>query len=273
MNNTDKLKDIRLFLFDMDGTLYLGDNLFPFTKDLLKTIKAQGKNYLFLTNNSSKSVSDYVKRLAKLGVEAEEREIVTSSQATSDYLNANYPGKRFYALGTDSFKAELVKSGVEITDTYSESGIDGLVMGFDTELSFKKLEDASKLLLRDITYIATNPDLVCPTEYGYVPDCGSVSIMLKNATGKTPYFIGKPRPDMMFSAIERVRKYDGSVSVENTLVVGDRVYTDIACGVNGGATTVLVLSGESTVADAEASDKKPTFILRDCGELLDIIKN
>ena len=266
-------KQIRLFLFDMDGTLYLGNNLFPFTKELLETIKAQGKTYLFMTNNSSKSVLDYVKKLEKLGIPAQYEDFITSSQATADYLVKNHPGLRFYVSGTESFKKELASAGVNVNDTYSDD-IEGVVMGYDTELTYQKLDDVSKLLTlkKDSPYIAANPDWVCPTEYGYVPDCGSVAAMICNATGRNPHFIGKPRPEMPLAAVERISKKDPAVNKDTTLVVGDRVYTDIACGVAAGIHSLLVLSGESTMEDVEKSDVKPEFIMKDCAELLEKFK-
>ena len=259
---------IRLFLFDMDGTLYLGNNLFPFTKKLLETIKAQGKTYLFMTNNSSKSVNDYVKKLEKLGIPAQYEDFITSSQATADYLVKNHPGLRFYVSGTESFKKELAGAGVDVHDTYSDD-IEGVVMGYDTELTYQKLDDVSKLLTlkKDIPYIAANPDWVCPTEYGYVPDCGSVAEMLFRSTGKRPHFIGKPRPEMLTLAMEKF-----GYSKEETVMIGDRVYTDIAAGYNAGVDTIFVLSGEGTVADAEASDTKPTYIIENIREVYNIIK-
>ncbi len=263
---------IRLFLFDMDGTLYLGNNLFPFTKPLLDEIKKQGKTYLFMTNNSSKSVNDYVKKLEKLGIPAVYEDFITSSQATADYLMANHKGLRFYVAGTASFKKELASAGVDVHDTYSDD-IEGIVMGYDTELTYQKLDDVSKLLTeKDIPYIAANPDFVCPTEYGYVPDCGSVCGMIYNATKKNPHYIGKPRPEMPLTAMARISKKDSLVNKDTTMVIGDRVYTDIASGVNAGIHSLLVLSGESTMKDVEESEVKPEFIMKDCAELLEKIK-
>jgi HAD superfamily hydrolase (TIGR01450 family) len=164
------IRDIQLFLFDMDGTLYLGNRLFDFTVELLDTIKKQGKRYMFMTNNSSKSVADYVSKLAALGIEATEDDFFTSSQATALYLLEHHKGQKLYVCGTRSLKEELTKRGFEITEDVSAT--DCIVMGFDTELTFKKLHDISYLLLTrpDIPYIATNPDYVCPTEFGSVPD-------------------------------------------------------------------------------------------------------
>ena len=159
MDKTELLRSIRLYLFDMDGTLYLGDRLYSFTIELLQTLKQTGRRYLFMTNNSSKSVEDYIKKLDTLGIQADREDFITSSQATAYYLKKEHPGKRLYVCGTQSLKDELKENGFTITEKINE--VDAIVMGFDTELTFKKLEDVCKLLLsRDLPYIATNPDYV-----------------------------------------------------------------------------------------------------------------
>lgn len=256
---------LNLFLFDMDGTLYLGDRLFEFTKELLATIKSAGKKYLFMTNNSSKSVVDYVKKLEKLGIEATEEDFITSSQATACYLKKHHTGARLYVCGTESLKKELRKEGFEITEISEE--VDCIVMGFDTELTFRKLEDVCKLLcVRDLPYIATNPDYVCPTEYGSVPDCGSVCDMIYNATGKRPFVIGKPGALMPELAMDR-----HGFSKEETAVIGDRIYTDVKSGLNAGIVGILVMSGETTQEILDASEDKPHLVLTDCGEMISYI--
>lgn len=260
------LKNIDLFLFDMDGTLYLGERLFSFTTELLATIKNKGSRYLFMTNNSSKSVADYIKKLERLGISALKEDFITSSQATAYYLKKNHSGANLYVCGTNSLKQELISEGFTVTENLDE--VDVIVMGFDTELTFKKLEDVSKLLLtRDLPYIATNPDLVCPTEFGSVPDCGSVSIMIKNATGKEPLFIGKPSPLMPTLAMEK-----WGVAADRTAVIGDRIYTDIKSGINAGAHSILVMSGETTQEVLDASDDKPELVLPDCSYITKAIK-
>ncbi len=261
------IKKTRLFLFDMDGTLYLGDRLYAFTIELLDTIKAVGGKYLFMTNNSSKSVEDYIKKLAKLGIPSTREDFITSSQATAYYLKEQHDGQRLYVCGTESLKRELRMEGFTVTENLEE--VDCIVMGFDTELTFKKLEDVSKLLLTrpELPYIATNPDLVCPTEYGSVPDCGSVCIMIHNATGKKPVVIGKPSPLMPELAMSR-----NGFSKEETAVIGDRIYTDVKSGLNAGITGILVLSGETTVDILNASEDKPHLVLQDAGEILEILK-
>lgn len=260
-----ELKDKKLFLLDMDGTIYLDCDLFDGTLDFLREVKAKGGRYLFLTNNSSKSTDAYVKKLASIGIPAEEGDFLTSTDATILYIKEKYQGRRFYSFGTASFTEQLRKAGIDVVTELSD-GIDGIVMGNDNELNFKKLEDACKLLLDDIIYIATNPDWVCPTSFGYVPDCGSVADMLWRATGKRPYFIGKPRPEMLKLAMA---KY--GYAPEECVMIGDRVYTDIASGYNAGIDTVFVLSGEGTLDDAKC-DTPPTYIMKNIKEIYETIK-
>ncbi len=267
MNQNELLKSMKLFLFDMDGTLYLGSQLYDFTIELLETIKKTGGRYLFMTNNSSKSVNDYIKKLSKLGIESTREDFITSSQATAYYLHKHHEGQKLYVCGTESLKEELRYEGFTVTTNLEE--VECVVMGFDTELTFQKLWDVSKLLLTnpDLPYIATNPDLVCPTEFGSVPDCGSICIGIRNATGREPVVIGKPSPLMAQLAMDKF----GYTPAE-TAMVGDRVYTDIKSGLNAGVTAVLVLSGESTMETVAQSPDKPHLILKDLGELLPLLR-
>ncbi len=259
------LSEKKLFLLDMDGTIYLDNDLFDGTLDFLREVKARGGRYLFVTNNSSKSVDAYVKKLESIGIPATSDDFLTSTDATILYLNNKFRGRKFYSFGTASFTEQLRKGGVNVTTEVSDD-IFGIVMGNDNELTFKKLEDACILLLRDIKYIATNPDWVCPTAFGYVPDCGSVAEMLWRATGKRPHFIGKPRPEMLLLAMEKF-----GYSKDESVMIGDRVYTDIAAGYNAGIDTIFVLSGEGTRLDAENTETKPTYILENIREVYNII--
>lgn len=258
----ERLKNIKLFLFDMDGTLYLGDRLYEFTPALLEAIRQSGGKYMFMTNNSSKSVSAYMDKLAKMGIESNEGDFITSSQATAWYLLKHHPGKKLYVCGTQSLKDELASHGFVITQDVEETQC--IVMGFDTELSFQKLWDISYMLTtRELPYIATNPDYVCPTEFGSVPDCGSVCDMLYNATGKRPVVIGKPRPLMPQLAMEQT-----GYTKEQTAVIGDRIYTDIKSGLNAGVLSILVMSGETTQEILDASPDKPHLVLPDAGRII-----
>ena len=267
MDKNELLRSKKLFLFDMDGTLYLGNRLYDFTLELLDTLKKTGRNYLFMTNNSSNSVEDYVKKLGKLGIAATREDFMTSSQATAFYLHKHHEGQKLYVCGTESLKNELRMEGFTVTTDINE--VECIVMGFDTELTFQKLHDVSYLLLTrpDLPYIATNPDYVCPTEFGSVPDCGSVCDMIYNATKKRPIVIGKPSPLMPQLAMEKL-----GVSKEETCVVGDRIYTDVKSGLNAGITGILVLSGETTLKILDESPDKPHLVLQDAGEILSALK-
>ena len=265
MDKNQILASKKLFLFDMDGTLYLGDRLFDFTKPLLREIRRIGGKYLFMTNNSSKSVADYIKKLEKLGISSTREDFITSSQATAYYLHKHHQGQRLYVCGTESLKEELRGEGFEVTEKVEDT--DCIVMGFDTELTFQKLHDVSYLLLtRELPYIATNPDLVCPTEFGSVPDCGSVCQMIFNATGKRPVVIGKPSPLMPQLAMDRL-----GYSKEETCVIGDRIYTDVKSGLNAGITGILVMSGETTPEILAQSEDKPHLVLESAKEILEVL--
>lgn len=263
--DASRLSEKRLFLFDMDGTIYNDNNIFDGTLDTLKYIEDIGGEYVFITNNSSKSVEDYVLKVNKMGIKATKDNFYTSTQATAAYLLDHYSDKKVYASGTKSFIRELKEFGVNVV-TEIEDNIVAIVMGYDTELDYQKLIKLTKLINKGLPYIATNPDLVCPVEYGYVPDCGSVAIMLRNATGRDPLYIGKPKPTM----IEYVCKEKG-FEKEKALVIGDRIYTDIASGLNAGVDTVLVLSGESTLKTLEEDERKPDFVFLNIRTLLNAI--
>ena len=167
-----KLRDKRLFLLDMDGTIYIGDRLFDGVPEFLRHVRAMGGRYLFLTNNSSRGVEGYMEKLRRMGIETTRDDYLTSVDATVRYLRETLPGKTCYVFGTDSFLAQLDGAGIPVTRDREQAEV--LLCGFDTELTFQKLEDACILLNRGVPFVATNPDWVCPTWYGSVPDCGSV---------------------------------------------------------------------------------------------------
>ena len=260
------LKNHKLFLFDMDGTIYIGDKLFDFTKELLAKIRENGNRYIFVTNNSSKSVDAYIEKLANFGIHVTEDDFVTASQATAYYLKQHHEGKKLYVCGTDSLKKELTKNGFEITEDLEQ--VECIVMGFDTELTFKKLEDVCRLLFmkEDIPYIATHPDYKCITEFGSVPDLGAVCDMIWRPTGKRPVIIGKPQPLIPELAMKRC-----NCTREETVFVGDQMDTDIPCGLNAGVTTLLVMTGETTQEMVDAAERKPTMVLKNAGEILQMI--
>ena len=260
-----ELRHKRLFLLDMDGTIYVDEQLFDKVPEFLDKVRRLGGMAVFLTNNSYRGVESYIEKMARMGLTVTREDFVTSVDATVDYLKREQSGKKCYVFGTRSFYDQLSSAGIPVT-TQREDDVDILLCGFDTELTFQKLEDACILLDRGVDFVATNPDWVCPTWYGSVPDCGSVCEMLFHATGRRPKVIGKPQPAMVELALRRT-----GFSPKETVVVGDRIYTDIACGVNAGVDTVFVLSGEGVESDIEKYQIRPTWVrphIRDiCREL------
>ena len=279
----NELTNKRLFLLDMDGTLYLDDRLFPGAADFLAKIRACGGKYLFLTNNSSKGVDAYVAKMTRLGVPSAPADFLTSVDALIVFLERTYGAavkkKKMYVVGTRSFRTQLAAAGFLLTET-PDDDTEILILGFDRELTYRKLEDACRLLARGVQeartsgdakaaaglpavdYYATNPDWVCPTAFGSVPDCGSMAWMLEKATGRLPKFIGKPEPEMALLAMAQC-----GCSAAETLLIGDRLYTDIACGNRAGVDTAFVLSGEGTLADLAKGQGKPTYIFENIAEV------
>ncbi|WP_102264470.1 HAD-IIA family hydrolase [Mesobacillus jeotgali] len=261
----NELKNKKLFLLDMDGTIYLDNKLFNNSLNFLNYIREIGGKYVFLTNNSSKSVNDYIEKLQKLSIIVDETNFLTSSQATVHHLLDQYNNKKIYVLGTESFKAELREQNILITDRY-ETDIDCLVVGYDTELTYDKLIDACKLINQGVDFIATNPDLVCPTSFGFIPDCGSICKIIETATGKKPLYIGKPNATMVELALK-----NNKFSKEQTIMIGDRLYTDIACGINAKVSTAVVLTGEAKANDIETTPFKPDYVFENINELYNIL--
>lgn len=257
-----KLKDKKLYLFDMDGTIYLGNILFDGVKELLDEITKNGARFMFITNNSARSVKDYVKKVSGMGIPVNEDHFFTSVHALIKLLKENFDAKKIYAQGTKSFIKELKKNRLNIVTKFDKNA-ECVVVGFDPEFTGEKIKNTCKMLGKNIPYYATNPDWTCPVEFGYIPDCGSMCFGIEKATGKAPVFIGKPQPTMIYEAMKTC-----GVTKEQTVVVGDRIYTDIASGYNAGVDTVLVLSGEATIKDYNESDIKPTFVLNTVREML-----
>ena len=270
------LKDKKLFLLDMDGTLYLSDRLFDGTLDFLDYVKRSGGRAVFMTNNSSRGLDAYIRRMAGFGIVCGPEDFVTSTDASIRYLKETYgPDTRYFVCGTESLKQQLRSAGLCIAEekTAGAPGTDPgdladvVLLGYDTELTYRKLEVCCILLSRGADYIATHPDLVCPTWYGSAPDCGSIIALLKTATGREPRVIGKPQPAMVKLAMERT-----GIPAEQTVVIGDRIYTDIACGVNAGVDTIFVLSGEGVPSDVEKYGIRPTYVYNGIRDVLNALE-
>jgi HAD superfamily hydrolase (TIGR01450 family) len=256
-----RIRQVRLFLLDLDGTVYLGDRLIPGAVTFIENLRQRNIPYVFLTNNSSKSAADYVKKINRIGIPAAAGNVFTSGQATGMWLARRKPNASIYVMGTRALKRELASYGCRISD--GRGRVDFVVAGFDTELTYAKLLTVCEQLDNGAGYVATNPDWVCPMEGGrYMPDCGSMCYMIEQATKRKPYVIGKPRPDMVRLLCAR-----HGVPTERCAVIGDRLYTDIAVGKNAGALSICVLSGESTAADIRKSAVKPDIVIRSINDL------
>ncbi len=249
------LKQKKLFLFDIDGTIAVGDTLYRGSAELLNYIDSIGGKSYFITNNSTKSSRDYVTKFRDaFRLKTDEEQFVTSGFMTVRFLKEKYFDKKIFVMGTASFVNELRKNGLNITEKYEEE-TDCAVIAYDSELTYEKLAEVSRLLLtKDIPYYATNPDLRCPIDFGFIPDCGAICGIIRDTTGRTPVYLGKPNPDVVRLCL----KLSG-FSPEETLVVGDRLYTDIACGINANVDTCVLYTGEAEPEDVEASEYKPTY--------------
>lgn len=257
-----ELQNKKLFLFDMDGTIYEEDRLFESTLELLDYIHNIGGEYIFITNNSSKSVADYVEKVNRLGIKAERDNFFTSAQATIVYIKENYPKSKVYCQGTKSLIKELSDAGIDVTEQVS-ADIDVVLVGFDTELTSDKIRNTCEILsTKDVPFIATNPDIRCPVSFGFIPDCGSICDMISKSVDREPVYIGKPEPTM----VDIVRK-KLNYSLFETVVIGDRLYTDIMTGINAGVTSVCVLTGEATVNDIQQGSIKPTYTFKNVKEM------
>ena len=254
----EELEHIRCYLLDMDGTFYLGDRLLPGALDFLNLLNANRLEYLFVTNNSSKHARQYGQKLRALGCEVPDERIFTSGEATRIYLHEHHQGKKVHVLGTPALEEEFRGSGIELT----EEDADVLVLGFDTGLTYEKLSKFCNLVRQGKPYIATHPDLNCPTENGFIPDTGSFIALIEASTGRRPdVIIGKP-----FSHIINAITSKTGFPVAQIAMIGDRLYTDIALG-NCGITTILVLCGETKREDLLVSKFKPDFVIENLAEL------
>lgn len=245
------LARLRHFLIDLDGTIYLGRDIIPGAAEFVQFLRDTDRRYLFFTNNSSKSARAYADKLSAMGVPSTPDNVLSSGEATVRYLLSETPYRRVFAVGTPSFEAELRDAGF----TLSEDGAEAVVLAFDSTLTYAKLERACLLLREGLPYYATNPDKVCPTEYGYIPDCGSMAALLREATGRTPEFVGKPNPAMIRMGMQKI-----GATPETTAMVGDRLYTDMQMAYNADTASILVLSGETKRNDLDAAERSPDFV-------------
>lgn len=254
----DRLERIKLFVLDMDGTIYLGERLFPYTKDFLQAVRESGRDFCFFTNNSSKNRAAYISKLGRMGIDVPPEKMLISNGVILKWLAANRPGRRAYVLGTEALLEDFRLAGVALDDCAP----DYVVIGFDTSLTYEKLSKACHFIHSGAEVFGVNPDWNCPVEGGFIPDCGSIAALVKASTGVQCEFFGKPAKHTLDYILEQ-----SGCEPQDVAVVGDRLYTDIAVAAGSEVTSILVMSGETTAEMLEESDVEPDIIVENIGEL------
>jgi len=245
------VEGVKMFVLDMDGTFYLGDRLIPGSLEFLQKVEETGRRFVFFTNNSSRIPSFYQKKLEKMGCLVEQDRVITSGNVTIAYLQTHYAGKKVYLVGTPLLEESFEEAGIRLV----QEDPDIVVVGFDTTLTYEKLEKACTYIRRGALFLATHLDINCPTEDGFIPDCGAMCALITKSTGVEPRYLGKPFPE----TLEMVLEITGCRR-EEIAFVGDRLYTDVATGVKNGARGFLVLTGEADMQTVAESEVKPTCI-------------
>ena len=246
------LQDVKLFLLDMDGTFYLGDRLIDGSLGFIDRVRATGRDFLFLTNNSSHNAAFYVEKLKKMGLAIPREKVMTSGEATCEKLKELYPGRRAFVLGNEFLLEEFAEAGIEVDMQRPEI----VVIGFDTTLDYKKLQAVCDFVRAGLPYIATHPDFNCPTETGFMPDIGAIMAFIEASTGRRPdLVVGKPNTGIVEAVLRRT-----GLKTDELAMVGDRLYTDIETGLRSGMLSILVMSGETTPDMLAAAERKPDLV-------------
>ena len=266
----EMLAGIRHVALDMDGTIYLGSRLFPYTVPFLEKLGRLGISYSFLTNNPTRSIDDYVAKLHRLGVPCTHDQMYSTTTAAIDYIKAHFPqARKLFLLGTPSMISQFEAAGFISTADDPDDVPDIVVAAFDLTLVYSRMCRCAWWIAQGIPYIATNPDWVCPTdERTILVDCGSITACLEGATKRRPdVVIGKPNPGILQCILDKL-----GLQPHQAAMVGDRLYTDVQTALNAGSCGVLVLSGEGTLADVEAAKDKPTLVCRDIEEFGNLLE-
>lgn len=267
IKGTNMLKNKKLFLFDIDGTIAIGETLYDGSKELLDYIESVGGKAYYITNNSTKSNEDYVKKFEQcFGLKTSENQFITSGYMTKCFLLDTYRDKKIFVVGTKSYVEDLRESGLNVT-TEVDGDIALVVVAYDSELNYEKLTKVSQVLFeKDVPFYATNPDKRCPIGFGFVPDCGAICDMITATTDKKPVYLGKPNAKVVEKCLE-----DSGFTKEETIVVGDRLYTDIACGINAGVDTCVLFTGEAKKEDMADTPYKATYEFENVRTFLEAI--
>jgi NagD protein len=259
---TSSQRPVRTWLSDMDGVLVHEEEAIPGAAEFVKRLRERGRPFLLLTNNSIYTPRDLQARLARGGIEVPEESIWTSALATAQFLDEQRPGGTAYVVG----EAGLTTAMHAIGYVLSEREPDYVVLGETRTYSFEAITTAIRLIERGARFIATNPDPTGPSTSGPLPATGAVAALITRATGVQPYFVGKPNPLMMRSALNRIDAHS-----ESTVMVGDRMETDIVAGLEAGLRTVLVLTGSTQPEAVGRFPYRPSYVRDSVADLVDLV--
>ncbi len=257
------IQDVRCFLLDMDGTFYLGEKIIPGSLEFIRRVEETGRDFLFLTNNSSHNAAFYVQRLKRMGLEIGREKVLTSGEATAAVVKEMYPGKRAFVLGNEFLIEEMREAGVPVDMQNPEI----VVVGYDTTLDYKKMTAVCDFVRAGLPYIATHPDFNCPTETGFAPDIGAIMAFIEASTGRrADRVVGKPHTGIVQAALRRT-----GLSAGQMAMVGDRLYTDIETGLKSGMLSILVLSGETTPQMLAEYPNKPDLVFDRLADMIPLL--
>ncbi|NLN55200.1 MAG: HAD-IIA family hydrolase [Clostridiales bacterium] len=253
------LSEKKLFILDMDGTIYLDETPIDGAREFIAYAKAKGKRIIYFTNNASKSIEMYYEKLNRLGFDVSEGEVISSADVTIDFLNRNHKNQKVYLVGTPALEKSFTDGGINLSDG-TEADI--VVVSFDTTLTYEKLKKACRLIDNGAIFYSTHPDFVCPVKEGFIPDSGAICALVTAATGKIPRYFGKPYLETAEFLVNAA-----GVDFKSSAVVGDRLYTDIALGKNNNITSIMVLSGETKEIDI-TDQNRPDIVVENIGNLI-----
>lgn len=262
-SSVDVLKKVKCFILDLDGTVYLGEKILEGSIKFLEELEKNHIAFKFFTNNSSKNAKVYINRIKKMGYNLSDDKMLISNYVIINYIKENMPNKRVFVLGTEYLKDDFRQANINVVT----DNADIVVVGFDTSLVYENISKACELIRKGATFLGVNPDFNCPTEDGFIPDCGAICSMITASTGVVPEFFGKPT--------QRTLKYiikDTGFNEEEIAFVGDRLYTDIAIGKDNASVTILVLSGEAKLEDLVNSKIQPTLIFNSLGDVKNVLE-
>jgi HAD superfamily hydrolase (TIGR01450 family) len=261
-DNYERLSAVKCFILDMDGTIYLGNSLFPETLPFLKSVKDSGRDFMFFTNNSSLARQEYISKLGRMNIDIPPEKMLISTDVITDWLLKNRPGESAYVVGTPYLIRAFSEAGIAVSDINP----DYVVLGFDTTLTYGKLVKACNFIRAGKKLYGVNPDLNCPVENGFIPDCGSIYQLIKASTGAPCDFFGKPSEHTLRYIVSHTGLKENEIAM-----VGDRMYTDIAVTKGTDVLSILVMSGETTPENISDYDYAPDLIFDSIGDMTDLL--